>query len=119
MISLADPIWKELEGGYRVKYDASIPLTILSEETNFSKIKSILEELFEELHHQGDVGIASYLSVPHLIEIGITRKIVDWRIVALIAIIEIERHNEENPTIPHEYEKEYLESLQKVLTWLG
>jgi hypothetical protein len=36
------------------------------------------DELWEELHHQGDVGEASYASVAHLVRIHRTGVVVDW-----------------------------------------
>ena len=73
-----------------------------------------MDELYEELHHQGDVGVASYLSVPHLIRIGIEKSISNWRILGLIALIEIERHSVHNPELPKEYEQEYLMMLNRI-----
>jgi hypothetical protein len=47
MLSLTDPIWRELEGGYRMPYDASKALA------QMEGGESVWEELWEELHHQG------------------------------------------------------------------
>ncbi len=113
MLPLTDSKWKDLEGGYKTKYDASVPLQKLEKESDLNIQAEILDELFEELHHQGDIGIASYLSLPHLIRIGIHRKITNYRIIALIATIEIARHSS-NLSIPKEYENSYFEMLKKV-----
>jgi hypothetical protein len=113
MLPLSDNKWKEFEGGYKVPYDASILLRKLENESNPEIQHEILGKLFNELHHQGDVGIASYLSVPHLIRIGLERKITDWRIPGLVVTIEIARHGN-NPSIPKEYEASYFEMLNKI-----
>ena len=94
MLSLTDPRWRTLKGGYRTVYDASGALRRLEEGPD------VWDELWEELHHQGDVGEASYAAVPHLVRIcqGATRR--DWNLYGLVGLIEIERHRKSNPPIP-------------------
>jgi hypothetical protein len=113
MLSLTDNKWKTFEGGYKKNYDASIPLLKLEKESDLNTQSEILDELFNELHHQGDIGIASYLSLPHLIRIGIDRRITNYKIIGLIATIEIARHGA-NPPIPKEHENSYFDMLKKV-----
>jgi hypothetical protein len=114
MISLDDKKWKELDGGYRIPYDASVPLKRLEVAITKEEINSIFSELWNELHHQGDLGLASYFSVPHIIRIAREKKLHDWNIFGLVTTIEIERHRD-NPNLPQEYEKTYLDSIQKEL----
>ncbi|RDC63714.1 hypothetical protein [Adhaeribacter pallidiroseus] len=114
MLDLNDEKWKDLEGGYKIPYDASVPLLRLEQSSNAQEQENILDELFEELYHQGDVGVASYLSVSHLVRIGIHKKIGTWRVLGLISTIEIARHSDKNPELPSEYKKEYFEWLSKV-----
>src|SRR5690242_20920662 len=52
-----DPRWVGLQGGYRIPYDPRNALHSLEANTNVEKV---WEELWTELHHQGDVGEASY-----------------------------------------------------------
>ena len=113
MINLNNPKWKTFKGGYKVLYDASIRLKELEATNNSKKVKGILKELWNELHHQGDVDLASYFSLPHLVRIGIDKKLELWDIPALIAVIEIQRH-ENNPPFPKEYEEEYKNEIKKV-----
>ncbi len=63
-------IWKESEAGYRTPYDASIPLAELEKTGQPDRIKEILEEFWNEFHHQGDAGIASCLTIPQWIRIA-------------------------------------------------
>ena len=114
MIALNDSRWKEFEGGYRIPYDASIALKRLEQVTTKEEINSVFSELWDELHHQGDVGLASYFSVPHLIRIAKEKKLYDWNVFGLVAIIEIERHSD-NPKLPKEFEQAYLKSIQQKL----
>ncbi len=115
MIPLNDNRWKEFEGGYRVLYDASVPLKRLEQATSNEEVNAVFSELWEELHHQGDVGLASYFSVPHLIRIAKEKKLYNWNVFGLVAVIEIERHKN-NPKLPVEYEDSYLHSIQKELS---
>ena len=94
MLPLDDPRWKRLEGGYRVRYDASAALVRLEQG------EDVWKELWEELHHQGDIGEASYAAVPHLARIAAARPGRDWHFYGLIGLIEIERHRTRNPPVP-------------------
>jgi len=113
MLPLDNPQWQEFEGGYHIKYDASVPLKKLEAAASSENIKEIIEELSDELYHQGDVGVASYLAVPHLIRIGIEKQIIDWRLLNLVASIEVQRHKS-GIRIPEQYEQDYLVSLQSI-----
>jgi hypothetical protein len=93
MLSLTDPIWPELEGGYRVLYDASKALA------QMEGGESVWDELWNELHHQGDVGAASYAAIPQLVRISVGRR-CDWNLYAFAATVEIERHRKNNPPLP-------------------
>ncbi|MEZ4685214.1 MAG: hypothetical protein R3B47_03870 [Bacteroidia bacterium] len=114
MLNLNDPKWKFFKGGYKIKYDASVRLQELENTDDENQINEILKEFWNELHHQGDVDLASYYSLPHLIRIGIKKKLKNWNIPALIAVIEIQRHRS-NPPIPEEDREEYVKEIQKVI----
>lgn len=118
MLSLKDPNWQHFIGGYQVPYDASGPLLKLQEAADAAVIAGILDELWEELHHQGDIGTASPLAVPQLIRIGIEQQITDWRLIGLVALIEIQR-SENVKLLPKQYEAEYSLALQQVVALLA
>src|SRR5436305_10531607 len=109
MLPLDDERWKEFEGGYRLKYDASLPLVAL--ESGTQALDSIWSELWENLHHQGNVGIASYAAVPHIVRIIRQREIFDWNPFALIVAIELARTQGNNPPLPAWLTAEYEPSL--------
>jgi len=113
MIQLNDPKWEKLEGGYKTPYDASVALRKLEETNSSEEADDILAELWDELHHQGDVGLASYFAVPHLIRIAKEKGIVNSSLLGLIAVIEVQRHKK-NPQIPKEYLESYLNSLNEI-----
>ncbi len=94
LLSLDDPIWPTLEGGYRTPYDVAEALKAMQAG------EDVWHELWEELHHQGDVGVASYAAVPQLVHLlgGADAREEDF--YALIALIELERHRKHNPPLP-------------------
>lgn len=114
MLNLDDPKWKTFEGGYRTPYDASILLKQFELTSDPEIINSILNELWEELHHQGDVGLASYMSVPHLIRIAKQKQIFNTNLLGLVTVIEIQRQKN-NPSLFKEYEEDYFNSLKQLI----
>lgn len=113
MLSLTDIRWQDFTSGYQLKYDASLSLKQLEAASSGNEVVQILDELWNELHHQGDVGTASYLAVPQLVRIGIEKRLTDWRLIGLIALIEIQRH-ESQIAIPQQYKAEYFSALQQI-----
>lgn len=111
-MQLTDPIWKELAAGYRVPYDVSVPLRKLEQADDPEIVEGILEELWNELHHQGDVGLASYLAVPQLVRIGKSKAIVNTDLLGLCCVIEQQRHAENNPCLPAAFEDYYQNGLK-------
>lgn len=107
MLSLADEKWKEFDGGYRIPYDASVPLRSLQDGID------VWDELWNELHHQGDVGVASYAAVPQLVRIADESGFRDWNFYGLVATIEVERHRKGNPAIPAWLKADYDDAFAK------
>jgi len=112
MITLDDPIWRTLEGGYKILYDASIPLRKLQQTNDIKVIQEVWTELWDELHHQGDVGIASYLAVPQLARIGVNKDLYNWNLLGICSVIEQQRHMGDNPQLPEEYQDYYNDGIQ-------
>ena len=110
-MELTDKIWKELDGGYKQPYDASIPLNQLENSDNPEAISKVFKELWNELHHQGDVGLASYFAIPQLVRIGIKKDLFDWNLLGLCCVIEQQRHLGNNPTLPVEFQDYYSKGL--------
>lgn len=92
----------DLESGYREKYN---PWPVL-ERLNSDK-QNAIDELWENLYHQGDVGSASYASVQKLVEAGE---------LGLVAAIEVARQSDRNPQITKELESTYFEALNQALS---
>lgn len=116
MIDLDDPRWKEMNGGYRLPYDPTPSLRRLDAEGD---VGEVWEELWNELHHQGDVGDASYAAVVILAILKKRHPELGWNLYALVSCIEIERHRKANPPVPSwllpDYEQAWRELLELAL----
>jgi hypothetical protein len=112
MLPLDDKRWASLEGGYRVPYDASRLLRQLEHATD---LQPIWDELWNELHHQGDVGVASYAAIPQIVRIAKVRDVSDRNLYAIAAAIESARHEAQNPALPDWLEPSYTAAWQELL----
>ena len=101
---LTDPKWSRLAGGYRVAYDPRPALSKLAADV---EVASAWEELWNNLHHQGDVGEASYATVTALADLYSNDNLPDWNLFALTATIEVERHRKGNPPLPEWLSDDY------------
>ena len=111
MLSLDDNRWNNLTGGDRMKCD---PRLLLAQLENAENKEAAWHELWEELHHQGDVGESSYASVPHLVRIHRKSGIVDWNTYAMVAIIELAREKGNNPEVPKWLEDDYPRAIREL-----
>lgn len=115
MLNLDDPAWAIFDGGYRIPYDVSKSLRRL--EAGEVERNVVWEELIEELHHQHDVGIASYAAVPHLVRICRQKQWLDWKVFALVGWIEDARHLEGNPLLPDWLEADYKTAIHDLFVF--
>ena len=97
MLEFDDPRWAEMKGGYKIPFDPRPLLRRLESEKDIAPVWS---ELWDELHHQGDVGEASFAAVPHIVRIYRDRGVNDWNAYAIVSIIELARNQNENPDVP-------------------
>jgi hypothetical protein len=111
MLSLDDNRWESLDGGYRMRFDPRPQLSRL--QTN-NDTKAAWNDLWEELHHQGDVGEASYAAVPHLVRIYRERGGDYWNTYAIVAIIELARSIGKNPEVPKWLEEGYFRAIREL-----
>jgi hypothetical protein len=93
-------------------FDASVPLRQLEHAEN---LQPIWDELWNELHHQGDVGVASYASVPHLVRIARARNLMDENVYAIVQTIESARLDGDNPPLPEWLEASYTAAWEDLL----
>ncbi len=111
MIDLNDSKWEQLKGGYKVPYNPAPALKRLESNQN---VEDVWKEFWNELHHQGDIGDASYAVVPYLVKIKKIGAVFDWNFYALIFTIEFERHRKTNPKIPSWLIEEYKSALNSL-----
>ena len=112
MLSFDDPRWLTLKGGYHIPYDPRPALMRLEAEES---IVVTWEELWNELHHQGDIDDASYAVVPYLVRIYDTKSNIDWNFYAIISTIEIERHRKKNPPLPDWLTEDYFQAWNELV----
>ena len=103
-----DERWVRLKGGYRMPIDARILIENLESGVDDA---AAWDALWEELHHQGDVGEASYATVPHLVRIYRESGTIDWRTYAIVSTIELARTESGNPEIPGWMNVDYFQAL--------
>ncbi len=111
MLSLDDSRWGNLTGGYRMKCD---PRPLLAKLENGLDTKATWHELWDDLHHQGDIGEASYAAVPHLVRIYRKHGMPDWNTYAIVAVVELARDKGKNPAVPKWVEDDYFSAIQEL-----
>ncbi len=89
-------------GAYGMPYDFAPAIRKLS-----TSHEEAISELWENLYHQGDVGLASYFAVPTLVRAGE---------LSLVATIEVARNSESNPKLPENFKEEYTRALNQALS---
>ena len=77
-------------------------------------VKEARHELWKELHHQGDVGEASYAAVPHLVRIYRERGAIDYNTYAIVAVIELARTSGNNPEVPEWLKEDYFKAIREL-----
>ena len=108
MLGLDDGRWGNLTGGYRTRFD---PRPLLARLETEEDAAIAWHGLWNELHHQGDVGDASYAAIPHLVSIHRKRGVVDWNTYAIVAVIELARTERNNLELPKWLEEDYFRAI--------
>ncbi len=109
MLDLNDNRWESLKGGYRVPFD---PRPFLEKFEAGKNTDDDWHEFWGEIHHQGDVGEASYAAVPHLVRIYRMRGAINWNTYAIVATIELARAQGKNPDVPDWLAESYFAAIQ-------
>jgi hypothetical protein len=110
LLPINDPRWKQYRGGYnRVPVEMSHFLEKLLSAQVSDKDWDIL---WDDLHHQGDVGEASYAVVPYLAHYASIAIPIAWHAFGFAAVVELERGQHGNPQLPVELIESYTAALQ-------
>jgi hypothetical protein len=70
--------------------------------------------LWDDLHHQGDIGEASYAVVPYLVEFARNAQVIAWHVFGFTAVVELERTENRNPPVPTEIELAYRAAIKEL-----
>ncbi len=112
LLPLDDPKWKEYRGGYnRVVYDLAPFLTKLQ---SLEMADDDWNTLWDDLHHQGDVGEASYAVVPYLAEYARSAPLVAWHAFGFPAVVELARTEGDNPEVPEDVRDSYFAAISEL-----
>jgi hypothetical protein len=106
-----DNRWTQMKSSYRLPYD---PRATLSKLASGTETAAAWHDLWEELYHQGDVGEASYASVPEIVRIYRDRNELDWNTYVIVATIELARDSANNPPLPAWLEPDYNAALTEL-----
>ena len=90
------------------------PRPLLAHLETESDTATVWHQLWEELHHQGDVGDASCAAVPHIVRICRKRRVIDWNTYAIVAIIELARTERKNPDVPEWLASDYVQAIREL-----
>jgi len=109
MLSLDDERWRTLEGGYRMPFD---PRPWLERLATGKENDVVWHEFWEELHHQGDVGVATYATVLPLVQIYRQLGVFDGNPYAIVACIDLCRTERNNPPLPDWLKDGYFKAIR-------
>lgn len=108
LFPLNDLRWAAYRGGYRVPYDVVPLIQQLQKEGTSEKF---WELAWQELHHQGDVGEATYAVVPYLVDYQTRQRGIDEQVFHFCVVVELARLENENPPVPQELALSYAKAL--------
>ena len=111
MLELTDLRWPKLKSGRRTAFDVRPLLRRLASGMG---TKLVWEQLWDELHHQGDVDDCAYACVPHLVRIYRDSGDLDWNTYAIVGVIELARVENNNPKIPVWLEDSYHNAIKEL-----
>jgi hypothetical protein len=110
---LSDSRWKSYQGGYRQPFDARPLVEALRSSPND---RSLWDTVWNELHHQGDIGEASYAFVTHLPSLITQAERPIEQALSFAAVVERQRCVSNNPPLPPELDCSYHAALRELLT---
>jgi hypothetical protein len=111
MLKPNDERWRDLQGGYRMQFD---PRPLLAKLEAREDLEETWHELWGELHHQGDVGDASYVAATEMVRIYRQHSAVDWNTYGIVAVIELVRGRGKNPEVPDWLKEEYFGAIAEL-----
>jgi hypothetical protein len=111
LFPLDDLRWAAYRGGYRIPYDVVPLIQRLQTEGTSEKF---WELAWQELHHQGNVGEATYAVVPYLVDYQSRQRSIDEQVFHFCVVVELARPENENPPVPQELGPSYARALDRL-----
>jgi hypothetical protein len=110
LLPLEDSRWATYRGGYNgILYNAVPIIRRLQRE---GATNEFWEHVWAELHHQGDVGEATYALVPYLIDYQSRQRELDEQLFHFCVLVDLQQPENNNPAIPSELEFSYMRALR-------
>jgi hypothetical protein len=112
LLPLDDPRWATYRGGYnRAPCDV---VSLIRKLLTHGATEDFWQAVWNDLHHQGDVGEASYAIIPYLVEYQSHQLELDEQLYGYCVVVDLARPENGNPTIPHEIELAYTSALRRL-----
>ena len=112
LLPLDDSRWSEYRDAYRrAPCDAVEWIRELQDKGTSDEY---WKKIWNELHHQGDVGEASYAIVPYFVEYQSNQKYVDEQLFHFAVVVDLAQSEDHNPPIPKELEFSYAVSMRRL-----
>lgn len=118
MLPLDDPRWKDLHHAYGNAGDIPDMLRTLAVSTGPKEDHQDEPwfSLWSSLCHQGDVYTASYVAVPHIVQIANEAEgPVDFSFFQLPATIEVARETGHGPDVPEAFADDYHRAIARLM----
>jgi hypothetical protein len=110
LLPLEDSRWATYRGGYGgVLYNA---VPIIQRLQSEGATEEFWEHVWAELHHQGDVGEATYALVPYLVDYQSRQSELDEQLFHFCVLVDLQQTENNNPAIPSEIEFSYMRALR-------
>ena len=113
LLPLDDPRWAGYRGGYNRAVATNV-IPFLKQLSSGSVSENMWNILWDDLHHQGDVGEASYAVIPYLVEYARVANPLPWHVFGFTAVVELERTESRNPPVPAEMELSYRAAIKEL-----
>lgn len=115
MISLDSPAWSQLRHAYGPASNIPDLLRQLAANPQPGN-EELWESLWSALCHQGDVYIASYAAVPHIVQIALDAKgSIHFSFFLLPACVEVARKRKRGPALPQDLEWDFHAALRNLI----
>jgi|JI10StandDraft_1071094.scaffolds.fasta_scaffold81402_2 hypothetical protein len=108
MLDITEYQWNNMNGGYKTPYNPNHIFDLLSKDISSVEAWDLI---WENLHHQGDIGEASYAIIPKLVDLYKKSNSTDWQVYSYVSLIIQESHRNSNPKTPDWLKEDFSTAL--------